>query len=307
MRLYVAVTDNGWYRFLAARSGLDEVNFWQPGGSRAFRVLSPGEPFLFKLHAPENFIVGGGFFTHWSPPAPCSLVWRAFGEKNGAASLVEMRERIAKYRRSTGPREDDAIGSIILSDPFFFPPDAWIPAPPDFHWSTQQGKGYDLASGTGKALWEEVMIRRQGVRAAPITEPDETPTYGEPRLSRPRLGQGAFQTLVRDVYERRCAMTGEKVLPVLEAAHIRPVSEKGAHRIDNGLLLRSDVHTLFDDGYITVTPDYRVRVSRRIKADFDNGEEYLRLRDRAILVPRDPEDRPGREFLEWHEDARFLG
>ena len=68
MRLFVANTDVDWYRHLsrlaAAPGGLDEVNFWQPSGGGAFRALRPGQPFLFKLHHPENFIVGGGFFAH---------------------------------------------------------------------------------------------------------------------------------------------------------------------------------------------------------------------------------------------------
>lgn len=46
---------------------------------------------------------------------------------------------------------------------------------------------------------------------------------------------------------------GEKIPPVLQAAHIRPVTEGGRHRVDNGLLLRSDVHTLFDKGSLTTT------------------------------------------------------
>jgi putative restriction endonuclease len=50
---------------------------------------------------------------------------------------------------------------------------------------------------------------------------------------------------------------------VLQAAHIRRVREGGTHGVDNGLLLRSDVHTLFDRGYLTVTPAYQLRVSRR--------------------------------------------
>ena len=49
-----------------------------------------------------------------------------------------------------------------------------------------------------------------------------------------------------DAYERRCAVTGEKTLPVLEAAHIRPYALLGPHRVNNGLLLRSDLHKLFD-------------------------------------------------------------
>jgi putative restriction endonuclease len=99
MRLWVGVTDFDWFRFLATRPGIDEVNFWQPSGGVEFKALSPGEPFLFKLHSPRNFIVGGGFFAHWSP-LPVSLAWDAFGEKNGATSLSEMRSRLAKCYRS---------------------------------------------------------------------------------------------------------------------------------------------------------------------------------------------------------------
>ena len=67
MRLYIGITDRDWYQFLSARPALDEVNFWQPSGSRAFRMLQPGEPFLFKLHSPMNFVGGGGFLARYSP------------------------------------------------------------------------------------------------------------------------------------------------------------------------------------------------------------------------------------------------
>lgn len=66
-----------------------------------------------------------------------------------------------------------------------------------------------------------------------------------PQIVRPRLGQGAFRIVVTDTYERRCAVTGERTLPVLEAAHIKSYADGGAHDITNGLLLRSDLHTLF--------------------------------------------------------------
>jgi len=97
VKAYVAVTDNQWFRFLRDLAPLDEVNFWQPGGNRVFKALQVGQPFLFKLHHPENFIVGGGFFIRaWLLES--SLAWKAFEEKNGAASIDEMRRRIAKYR-----------------------------------------------------------------------------------------------------------------------------------------------------------------------------------------------------------------
>jgi putative restriction endonuclease len=62
MKVFIGVTDNDWFEFLSQQSGIDEVNFWQPVGRSRFRRLNPGEPFLFKLRAPYNFIVGGGFF-----------------------------------------------------------------------------------------------------------------------------------------------------------------------------------------------------------------------------------------------------
>lgn len=63
VRAYVGVTDGEWYRFLAARPALREVNFWQPSGGRGFHALAPGEPFFFKTHYPHNRVVGGGFFS----------------------------------------------------------------------------------------------------------------------------------------------------------------------------------------------------------------------------------------------------
>jgi putative restriction endonuclease len=114
--------------------------------------------------------------------------------------------------------------------------------------------------------------------------------------------------MVTDAYSRRCAISGEKALPVLQAAHIMPVSEGGQHRLDNGLLLRSDVHTLFDRGYITVTPDHRVLVAKKqLKDDFDNGEPYAPFHRTKILVPEHETERPLRQQLEWHNDTLFRG
>ncbi len=113
--------------------------------------------------------------------------------------------------------------------------------------------------------------------------------------------------LVTDAYNRRCAMTGEKTLPVLEAAHIRQYSDGGPHRTSNGLLLRSDLHTLFDKGYMTVTPDYRIEVSPRIREEFDNGRDYYALHGRPLVtLPDNPTARPSKEFLDWHNE-KFRG
>jgi putative restriction endonuclease len=305
LKIFLAVTDNEWFRFLRSQPELDEVNFWQPGGNREFRTLQPGEPLLFKLHSPENFVVGGGFFVHPSL-LPSSLAWEAFGPKNGAPSLEEMRHRVEKYRRvAPDPREDYTVGCIILQSPFFFDEPEWIPTPSDFSRNIVQGKTYDTETPAGRALWEAVRLRIQAMQVGEIAEPQAM--FGDPVLIQPRLGQGAFRVLITDTYERRCAVTREKALPVLEAAHIRAVAHGGTHRIDNGLLLRSDIHRLFDSGYVSVAPDHRFLVSRKLKDDFENGDPYFPLAGRKIWLPRQSESRPRREFLEWHAGTVFKG
>ena len=82
MRAYIGVTDGGWYRFLAARPELTEVNFWRPGGRHAFRALQPGDAFFFKTHYPHNMIVGGGFFSGFVPMR-VSEAWELLGPGTG--------------------------------------------------------------------------------------------------------------------------------------------------------------------------------------------------------------------------------
>ena len=123
-----------------------------------------------------------------------------------------------------------------------------------------------------------------------------------------RLGQGAFRVLVTEAYERRCSITGEKTLPVLEAAHIKPYSENGPHSVRNGILLKSDFHTLFDDGYITITKDHRIEVSNRLHNDYGNGKDYYRYHGKPLLIlPGQESQVPSREYLEWHNEHVYLG
>ena len=306
MKAFVGVTDGDWYEMLSGQPKLDEINFWQPGGNRRFSALERGGLFLFKLHSPADFIVGGGFFSY-STLLPLSLVWEAFGEKNGARTFSEMRERIEKYRRVSVSRyEDYVIGCILLSQPFFFQRTAWIPIPYDWSPNIVQGKGYDLGREPGRSLWEAVQERLfdSGVISRTGEKQDR---YGNPVLVFPRLGQGGFRVVVTDAYSKKCAVTGERTLPVLQAAHIKPYLNDGPHDVTNGILFRSDIHTLFDRGFVTVTPEYVFEVSRRIHEDFENGRDYYAMGGSGLLVPEDPKQRPDRQYLSWHNENKFLG
>ena len=308
MRAYVGVTDTDWFELLRSQPALDEVNFWQPGGSRVFSALRPGELFLFKLHAPDNYIVGGGFFAHASL-LPVSLAWSCFGVANGARDLDEMRARVSKYRRGpVSERDDYTIGCILIEQPFFLSRSAWISVPSDWRPQIVQGKTYDLSIEPGLSLWHalEGHLSPSVPGGSDVVIELPSDRYGSEVLVRPRLGQGSFRVLVTDAYARSCAVTGERVLPVLEAAHIRPYAMGGEHRVGNGILLRSDLHTLFDRGYVTVTPSLRLEVSSRIRADFRNGRAYYALHGQDVRAPEQPSDRPEDDALRWHNEQVFL-
>ena len=122
---------------------------------------------------------------------------------------------------------------------------------------------------------------------------------------RPRLGQGAFRVAVTDAYGRSCAVTREHSLPVLEAPHIQPYAQGGAHDVRNGLLLRSDLHRLFDVGYVTVTPELRLEVSPRLRGDFANGRTDYPLHGSAVVVPPHQRSRPDPGLLRWHNESVY--
>ena len=303
MKAFVGITDRDWFTLLSSCTQLDEVNFWQPSGNRQFRALTPGELFLFKLHSPDDFIVGGGVYAH-SSLLPISLAWESFGVSNGARSLSEMRTRLAKYRRQGEDRTADyTIGCILIEQPFFLPQRSWITIPPDWKANIVQGRGYDLSVEPGLSLWNQL----KSVLPTAMVPLESKPQYGDPILTFPRLGQGSFRVLVTDAYERRCALTSERTLPALDAAHIKPYSESGFHLVSNGILLRRDLHALFDKGYITVTPSMHVEVSRRIKEEFENGRDYYRHHGSLIRLPMHLADSPAPEFLEWHNVNVYRG
>jgi predicted restriction endonuclease len=78
------------------------------------------------------------------------------------------------------------------------------------------------------------------------------------------------------------------------------------HEISNGLLLRRDLHALFDQHYITITPDKTLVVSKRIREEFESGREYYALHGRQVRDPKSAGDAPSVEALRRHNDL-FVG
>lgn len=308
----IAVTDHDWYDQLLAAGPLDEVNFWKPSARRVFRA-DPTSPFLFKLKAPHNAICGFGWFTGYFA-LPIWLAWDAFGMRNGCRDLQTMRARIAAIRERIGFEahpEAHRIGCITIGSPVFFERDTWIRQPADWPARTVGDKKYDLSVGEGARVWQECMAHTRRVPLSGSSYPsrvaEAAPRWGREVLMRPRLGQGTFRIAVADAYGWSCAATGEHSLPALDAAHIKPLAEAGPSIVNNGLLLRADLHRLFDKGYVSVGEDRRLLVGARLKQDFNNGRTYYPLHGMELREPSMPALRPDPDFLRWHRDNIFLG
>ncbi len=267
MKFYLGVTDLNWYNYLS-KINPEDINFWQPGGRSNFRILSPGEPFLFKLKV-HNVIGGVGFFFR-QIFLPLSIAWETFGERNGFQTYSQFQKAIMNLRTD----HDDPnpqIGCLVLTNPIFFKSKDWIPIPENWSSNIVQGKSYNTNELIGKSYWDRVQILlEEYFPDVPANDTNrlveqipDSPIYGNPVLTKVRIGQGAFKVSIIDAYNRRCSISGERTMPVLEAAHIRPYANAGPNSTKNGLLLRSDIHKLFDSGYITITKDFKIEVSKK--------------------------------------------
>ena len=112
-----------------------------------------------------------------------------------------------------------------------------------------------------------------------------------------RQGQGRFRQELLDAYGRRCCVTGYDVEPVLEAAHIAPYRGAHTNRVWNGLLLRADLHTLFDLDRLTVLPSGVVRLDPRLKTS-----AYGEIDGRRVRRPKRPEQGPAEDLLQQHNE-----
>jgi putative restriction endonuclease len=119
----------------------------------------------------------------------------------------------------------------------------------------------------------------------------------------------AFSVAIKAAYQDTCAVTGLKLIngggrSEVQAAHIRPVADRGPDSVRNGLALSGTVHWMFDRGLISVDDDYSMLIA--------NGgvpETISRLMnpERRLLVPSRPDERPHSQFLQYHREKVFKG
>ena len=142
--------------------------------------------------------------------------------------------------------------------------------------------GPKLNSSDGVADWETVQ------ELPPATHPERT--LQEVLL---RRGQSKFRQQLLDAYSHRCAITGSSVAEVLEAAHVEPYHATGSFELENGVLLRGDIHTLYDLCLIGINPS-----SLRVEAHPSiQDSEYAGLHMQSVREPADGVSQLHRYYL----------
>jgi len=133
------------------------------------------------------------------------------------------------------------------------------------------------------------------LKAAPaISSQDEVVRHSRVEVQQ-RLGQSEFRADIRAAYGDRCAISGASEPEALVAAHILPVANRGRHGTKNGLLLRADLHNLFDSYRISIDENLRIRVSSTV-----SDREYQRFHGRKLGLPTSKSLHPDRELLARH-------
>ena len=304
---YIAVTNPDWYAFLRRRTGpscmLDEVNFWNPSG-KPLKHFRPGEPFFLRLKAPYHVLGGYGFFATFRA-LPLMRAWEYFRELNGCTDPLELSHLTKRPL-------DAPIGCTVLRDVTLWPDGLHV------QWSSREGwRGNGPNRGKTETDPERVQQLLDYIGRDNHAVPEDLSAEAFRPLeiddreivlarTRQRSGQGTFRTRLLGAYNGRCAVTGEHTEVVLDAAHIQPYLGPRSNHLQNGILLTKEFHALFDEGYATITPNLRVRISPRLRDEWDNGHRYYPFDGRPLEVePRSTIEKPSAAVLAWHGERIF--
>jgi putative restriction endonuclease len=315
VEIYIGNTDNNWFDFLQAKQPLEEVNFWKPTPT-TFKAINEGGLFAFRLKSPRGLIGGYGVLAS-AINVSIQFAWDGLGQSNGCPDLATLVSAIQKYRKNPDINAQSLFGCRVLVQPVFFDQSDWFDLPEDWSSNIVSGKTYNTSTTHGQLLFEKLQERTNnkvlfqrdsggiyGFGDNPQKE-FSGERFGQPKLIHPRLGQASFRIKVADAYMFECGLSETKVLPALDAAHVRPYSSGGTHSINNGILLRRGIHSVLDSGYATFDNNYQFVVSDRVRTDFNNGNEYRRLHGSQLKLPANKMLWPSQSNLEWHRNECF--
>jgi hypothetical protein len=262
-------TDPDWIAALQANNVTTNANFWRK--DRRTVHLEPGSYFYFKLRGGLR-IAGRGAFRAQEEMS-LDDAWNRFGHGNGANSRGEFERRARDVLKLDAGQ---AVNCIILDDLEIIPGEQPELATSDWPRGIMGGK-YFRAEALSYLDPYFVPVSTDAVEL--VAEQLASEGFFDPaaildarqralRAIAMRRGQPQFRQALFHAYGDRCAVSGTDQAETLEAAHIFPYAGVETNRVQNGLLLRADLHTMFDLGLWTVMPDFRVRLATSVRSSF---------------------------------------
>jgi putative restriction endonuclease len=266
-----------------------EINFWTPTPWNVSRLAS-GDKLYFMLKSPIRKIGGYGQFVEYKNMS-VNDAWNKYGFKNGCTSKQELIERLDKYKASNSSDErsvtDSEIGCIVLTNAVYYDDDKFLDLDNyeiDFSRFIVKIKYYNendpLEIATQSTLKEFELL------------PTSIEKLKKSRLVTERKGQGNFRAIITTAYSNKCCITSETTPELLEAAHIQPYFDENSNHVKNGLLLRVDLHKLYDNGLLYIDESFKIHISPEVKSEF-----YRKLNGTTIRLPENNNLHPSKEAL----------
>ena len=290
----IAPTDIGWFQFLKENKHFNDVNFWTPTPWNITR-LNSNDKFYFMLKSPIRKIGGFGIFKKYSNHN-LNEAWALFGYGNGCASKEELIKRLDDYKAKNSQDKTSVanteIGCISLSNVEFWEEDAYIDLAEtniDFSSNIVKLKYYTTEDfNTSVSTNEE-----NGY----ILVDMDSEKLKKARMITDRKGQSNFKLLVSTAYNNKCCITGETIPELLEAAHIQPYINQTSNHVQNGILLRSDIHKLYDNNLIYIDESFIVHTSSMLQSNY-----YKQFHNKTISLPSDTIKYPSKDALKSRHD-----
>lgn len=297
----ISPTDYDWFDFLRDADLNSGINFWTPTPWN-IKKMKKGDRLYFMLKAPRRKIGGYGEFSAYKNLS-AAQAWDEFGYRNGRPSQDVFFNSIKKYVTkntiqsgtifdTTAPAHE--IGCVILDNCEFWP---------DEHFQViSDTKSSDDKDAIVCFEPQIVRIKYYNDVVDPFRETSKV-NQGFRMISGQRErkqvfaalrdGQSRFKVKILKIYSNQCCVTGEKIPELMEAAHIQPYVNDCSNHAQNGLLLRVDIHRLYDNNLIFIDRDYRIHVSGFVK-----NPNYRQYDGRRITLPNVTNGYPSVDALE---------
>ncbi len=277
----VAPTDQAWLEYQRTNNFNDQINFWTPS-DWAIKALHPGDIIIFKLKGAGDLCGGYGTFLEYKYQS-LNDTWDEFGRRNGFDNKEAFLYGLGAYQLSNKSPKTHC-GCIVLRDVIYFDTPvklsdygivfkpqvvkfATYVEPFPMGSSSDQGKFTLVSPGNKKKSKQQTTLRE---------------------------GQSQFHTEISIAYHHRCCISGETTPELLQAAHIQDYINRESNHIQNGLLLRIDLHSLFDNGLLYIDENYIVHISPLISSD-----DYKKFDNKKIALPDNQYSWPSLEALAY--------